>query len=144
MRDFRSHQILFSSINFIIFLLIFSILINCGTTVKAGQIGIAWKPFSQVSLQKEPLFPGFYILFPWNDIYTYSTQWDSNTEIVDVMTKDDLQVNVSSTIIIRPIRDELYQLQIEIGTDYYAKIVRPEFRTSVRNIVAVYQFTQMS
>ncbi|NBU97092.1 MAG: prohibitin family protein [Spirochaetia bacterium] len=144
MRIFRSNHNLLLIINYISILLFILIFSNCGSTVKAGQIGLVWKPFSQVSLQKEPLFPGFYLLFPWNDIYTYSTQWDSNTEIVDVMTKDDLQVNVSSTIIIRPAREELYQLQIEIGTDYYAKIVRPEFRTSVRNIVSVYQFTQIS
>ena len=126
------------------YLFSFLLLNSCGTIVKAGQIGIMWRPFNKESLDREPLGPGFHLLLPWNDIYAYSTQWDSNTEVVDVMTKDDLQINVSSTIIIRPVRDELFQLQLEIGTEYYTKIVKPEFRTSVRNILSAYQFTQIS
>ncbi|XDD49768.1 prohibitin family protein [Leptospira sp. WS92.C1] len=129
---------------FLIFLLI-SIL-NCGATVRPGEIGLFWKPFgiSDVGLSKDPVFNGFYWLLPWNDIYTYSTQWNSYKEKVDVLTNDDLKIDVQAVIIMRPIRDEIFQLHVEVGPEYYRSIVQPEFRASIRNVVSHHQMIQIS
>ncbi len=118
----------------------------CGSTVKAGEIGLFWKPFglSDIGLHKEPVLSGFYWLYPWNDIYTYSTQWNAYKEKVDVLTNDDLKIDVQAIVIMRPIRDEVYQLHIEVGPEYYRSIVQPEFRASIRNVVSHHQMIQIS
>ncbi|PJZ54004.1 prohibitin family protein [Leptospira adleri] len=120
--------------------------LNCGSTVHPGQIGLFWKPFgvTDVGLSKDPVLNGFYWLLPWNDIYTYSMQWDSHKEKVDVLTNDDLKIDVQAVIILRPIREEIYQLHVEVGPEYYRSIVQPEFRASIRNIVSHHQMIQIS
>ncbi|TGL76973.1 prohibitin family protein [Leptospira yasudae] len=129
---------------FLALLLVFTL--NCGSTVHPGQIGLFWKPFgvTDVGLSKDPVLNGFYWLLPWNDIYTYSTQWDSHKEKVDVLTNDDLKIDVQAVIILRPIREEIYQLHIEVGPEYYRSIVQPEFRASIRNVVSHHQMIQIS
>ncbi len=54
----------------------------------------------------------------WDDVYVYSVQWGSFAEEVYALSSDDLQVNVKSTIIIRPIPEEIYFLAQEIGPDW--------------------------
>ncbi|RHX88986.1 prohibitin family protein [Leptospira stimsonii] len=129
---------------FLSVLLVFTL--HCGSTVHPGQIGLFWKPFgiTEVGLSKDPVLNGFYWLLPWNDIYTYSMQWDSHKEKVDVLTNDDLKIDVQAVIILRPIREEIYQLHVEVGPEYYRSIVQPEFRASIRNIVSHHQMIQIS
>ncbi|MBM9501113.1 prohibitin family protein [Leptospira sp. 201903071] len=128
------------------FILLAILTLNCGATVRPGEIGLFWKPFglSDVGLSKDPVFNGFYWLLPWNDIYTYSTQWNSYKEKVDVLSNDDLKIDVQAVIIMRPIREEVYQLHIEVGPEYYRSIVQPEFRASIRNVVSHHQMIQIS
>ncbi|EKJ87272.1 hypothetical protein LEP1GSC017_1641 [Leptospira meyeri serovar Hardjo str. Went 5] len=54
---------------------------------------------------------------PWNSVYVYSVQWSSYQEKVEVLTRDDLTITVSATIIIRPIQNEIYDLEMEIGRE---------------------------
>lgn len=124
----------------ILFLLFSSCL---GVSVKGGEMGLLWRPLSE-GLVKEPLFAGFHFLLPWNDIFIYSVQWNSYIETVDVLTQDDLKIDVTAVIILRPVSSEIYSLQKEIGPEYYKKLVRAEFRTSVRNAMAKYQMIQIS
>ncbi|MDV6235388.1 prohibitin family protein [Leptospira ellisii] len=130
---------------FFVVLLLFGTL-NCGATVRPGEIGLFWKPFgiTDVGLSKDPVLNGFYWLLPWNDIYTYSTQWNSYKEKVDVLTNDDLKIDVQAVIIMRPVRDEIFQLHVEVGPEYYKSIVQPEFRASIRNVVSHHQMIQIS
>ncbi len=116
---------------------------NCWTTVKGGEVGVLWKPWNE-GLVQQPVPSGVHLLFPWNDIFIYSTQWSSHIETVDVLTQDDLKIDVTAVIIMRPLYAEIFTLQKEIGPDYYKKLVKAEFRASVRNAAAKYQMIQIS
>lgn len=83
---------------------------GCVSTVKPGEVGLRWQPWGS-GLQKDPLRPEVYVYAPWNDIYTYKVQWNSFSEQVEILTKDDLKVLVVSTVIVRPNPGEIYQLQ---------------------------------
>jgi prohibitin 1 len=111
--------------------------VGCGVSVKPGERGLRWYPLSE-GLMNEPLQNGFYWRAFWNDIYVYSVQWGSFTEEVDALSSDDLQVNVKSAIIIRPIPEEIYFLAQEVGPDWYPKVVQPEFLSAVRSVVSGY------
>ncbi len=120
-----------------------SFAIGCVSTVKPGEVGLRWQPWGS-GLQKEPLRPEVYVYAPWNDIYTYKIQWNSFSEQVEILTKDDLKVLVVCTVIVRPKPDEIYQLQQEIGPDFYQKVVKPQLRTSVRNALSTYNMVEIS
>lgn len=121
------------SLLFIMFLLTEA----CGTTVQPGQRGLRWHPFTE-GLSTQPLKNGFYWRAPWNDVYLYDVKWQSFTENVDALSADDLQVLIKAVIILRPIAEEVYFLAQEVGSDFYARIVRPEFMAAVRSVVSGY------
>ncbi len=77
-------------------------------------------------------------------MYKFSTQWQSYKEKVEVLTRDDLTIAVTADIIIRPKQNELYDLQMELGIDYYGKVVKPQFRTAIRNILSAYNMVSIS
>ncbi len=127
-----SHPILFATA--------FSLLITtgcAGTTVQPGQRGLFWHPFSE-GLSTQPLKDGFYWRAPWNSVYLYDVKSQSYTESVDALSADDLQVLIKAAIILRPIPEEVYFLAHEVGTDFYPRIVKPEFLAAVRSVVSGY------
>jgi regulator of protease activity HflC (stomatin/prohibitin superfamily) len=109
----------------------------CGTTVQPGQRGLFWHPFSE-GLSSQPLKDGYYWRAPWNDVYLYDIRWQSFTEDIDALSADDLQVLIKAAIILRPIPEELYFLNQEVGSDYYPRIVKPQFMATVRSVVSGY------
>jgi regulator of protease activity HflC (stomatin/prohibitin superfamily) len=109
----------------------------CGSTVQPGQRGLRWHPFTE-GLSAQPLKNGFYWRAPWNDVYVYDVKWQSYTETVDALSADDLQVIIKSVVILRPIAEEIHFLATEIGSDFYSRIVRPEFMAAVRSVVSGY------
>ena len=122
------------------FLIVLLLLLSsacAGTSVQPGQRGLMWRPFSE-GLSTEPLKDGFYWRAPWNDIYLYDVRWQSFTEGVDALSADDLQVLVKAAIILRPIPEEVYFLAHEVGSDFYPRIVKPEFLAAVRSVVSGY------
>jgi regulator of protease activity HflC (stomatin/prohibitin superfamily) len=110
---------------------------GCGSTVQPGQRGLRWRPLSE-GLSSQPLKNGFYWRAPWNDIYVYDVRWQSYTENVDALSADDLQVLIKAVIILRPIAEEVHFLAQEVGADFYARVVRPEFMAAVRSVVSGY------
>ena len=113
-----------------------------GTSVQPGQRGLMWRPFSE-GLSTEPLKDGFYWRAPWNNIYVYDVRWQSHTEDVDALSADDLQVLVKAAIILRPIPEEVYFLAHELGTDFYPRVVKPEFLAAVRSVVSGYSMVNV-
>jgi len=120
---------------FLLSLLVF--VSSCATVVDPGKVGLKWYPISE-GLCDVPLKNGLYMHFPWNDVIQYSLQWRSYSEKVDVLTKDDLHVEVVTSVIVRPIESEIYKLQLEIGNDFYPNVVKPKFQTVVRSELANY------
>ena len=109
----------------------------CGITVQPGERGLFWRPLSE-GLSNEPLKDGFYWQAPWNNLYRYDIRWQSYTEDIDALSQDDLQVSIKAAIILRPIAKDLYFLQQDLGPDYYAHIVKPQFMAAVRSVVSGY------
>jgi regulator of protease activity HflC (stomatin/prohibitin superfamily) len=59
-------------------------------------------------------------------------------ENIDGMSSDGLKVLVKAAIILRPVADEIHFLQQEVGTDFYGRMVRPEFVGTARSVIANY------
>jgi regulator of protease activity HflC (stomatin/prohibitin superfamily) len=110
---------------------------GCGKTIDAGKRGLRWYPMT-AGLMKEPLKDGYYWHAPWNDVFAYDVRLQSFTEKVDALTADDLSVTLHAAITMRPIAEEVYFLAQEVGHNWYQQLVRPQFLSAVRGVVAQY------
>jgi regulator of protease activity HflC (stomatin/prohibitin superfamily) len=54
------------------------------------------------------------------------------------LTADDLSVSVRVVITMSPIAEEIYFLAQEVGPNWYQQLVRPQFLSAVRGVVAQY------
>jgi regulator of protease activity HflC (stomatin/prohibitin superfamily) len=91
-----------------------------------------------VGLEKESLKNGFYWRAPWNDVFEYDVRYQSFSEKIDALTADDLSVTLRVVITMSPIPDEIYFLAQEVGHNWYQQLVRPQFLSAVRGVVAQY------
>ena len=110
---------------------------GCGSTVDAGKRGLRWYPLTS-GLMKEPLKDGYYWHAPWNNVFAYDVRLQSFTEKVDALTADDLSVTLHAAITMRPIAEEIYFLAQEVGSNWYPQLVRPQFLSAARGVVAQY------
>lgn len=115
---------------------------GCGSKVSPGMMGLRYRPLTTGFIDK-PLQEGFYWHLPWNDVITYSLQWQSFTERVDVLTQDDLHIRIDAAVVIRPVAQEIHHLQLEVGPDYYNQIIRPDFLSVARSAVANYTLVEI-
>ncbi len=113
------------------------LLMGCGSTVAPGKMGLRWQPLTS-GLGHEPLKEGFYGHMPWNDVLIMPVQWQSFTERIDVLTKDDLHIEIEASVLVKPLVKELSQLKLMIGSNFYPSVVKPEFLTVARNTLANY------
>ena len=113
------------------------VLNGCGRTIDPGMRGLRWNPISG-GLQKESLTSGFYWRAPWNDVLEYDVRYQSFSEKMDALTADDLSVSLRVVITMSPIAEEVYFLAQEVGPNWYQQLVRPQFLSAVRGVVAQY------
>jgi len=110
---------------------------GCGRTIDPGMRGLRWYPLT-AGLVNEPLKNGFYWRAPWNDVFEYDVRYQSFSEKIDALTADDLSVSLRVVITMSPIPEEVYFLAQEVGHNWYQQLVRPQFLSAVRGVVAQY------
>lgn len=130
-----------------LFIFLVIVLVNCATLytqVPLGHKAVLW---DSATRQGEVLEPGRYnIAFaPSKRIDIYDLRWQSYKENhVEVITQDDLHIDVVASIIIRPDPTKIKELHSEVGSNYYKTIVQSEFRTAIRNILSAYPYVQIA
>ncbi len=82
--------------------------------------------------------------WPWVRMIDYNLQWQTYSEKVAILTKDELHINMTVSVTLRPKKDELPLLELEVGRDYYDNIVRPEFISITRNVFSSYKYSRVS
>lgn len=112
--------------------------------VKPGTQAMKWRPYGN-GLQTQKIYKdGVVWHWPWNGVVRYSVQWQTFTEDVSILTKDELHIPITVSVTLRPVETELTQLELEVGLDYYQNVVRPEFVSLTRNIFADYEYKVVS
>ncbi len=117
--------------------------IGC-SVVNPGTQAMKWSPYGK-GLKTEQIYKdGIVWHMPWNGVVRYNIQWQTYTEQVAVLTKDELHIPIIVSVTLRPIEAELAQLELEVGQDYYKSVVKPEFISLARNIFADYEYKVVS
>ena len=71
-------------------------------------------------------------------MFEYDVRYQSFTEKIDALTADDLSVTLRVALTMSPSPEEIYFLAQEVGHNWYQQLVRPQFLSAVRGVVAQY------
>jgi regulator of protease activity HflC (stomatin/prohibitin superfamily) len=121
--------------------LILIALAGCATSVDPGNVGLY--VYAGRGLDKQVLKEGLYWHLPWNHILMYPAQWNEYEEKMNVLTQDDVHLEVQAGIAIRPNVAELYDLQQDLGVRYYDTVVQSAFFTATRTVLAHYNMVDL-
>lgn len=94
---------------------------------------------------------GIQFVAPWTGMQNMSVQLENYTmsssssegsktgdDSVPVNTKDQVQVNVDSTVLFRLTRSQARSVYVNIGKDFVAQVVRPTIRSAIRDAAVGY------
>jgi regulator of protease activity HflC (stomatin/prohibitin superfamily) len=136
-------------ISIIIILVVIIILTNMIIVVPAGYTGVYYL-FGQVKDQE--LHSGIHLINPFANVenmtirteqYTMSVAPSEGQRIgddsIDAITKEGLTVKLDMTVLYHLIEDQASDVYRNIGSDYAEKIIRPEVRNAIREVIALYE-----
>ncbi len=107
-------------------------------TLQPGQKGIIFKKFSGGLDKKNIYNAGFHIIAPWNDMIIYDIKEQKVDEMMDVLDKNGLSIHVDVSVRFYPVYTEIGQLHEKFGVKYIDKLVIPEVRSTVRQVMGRY------
>ena len=118
------------------FLLIVLTMVSSATfvTIDSGERGVLFRRFA--GLDKETTYaPGFHVVAPWNTMYVYEVREAQLEEEMEVLSSNGLNIKVDVTARIRPNFGEVALLHETFGREYMERLIRPEVRSSVRQVI---------
>ncbi len=135
----------------IIFLIIILIVIFSGMVVivPAGETGV-YHLFGKVKDQE--LHSGFHFKNPLASVTKMSIRTEEYTmsitkgegqikgaDAIQALTKEGLRVDLDITVLYHLKEDKASDIYKNVGLDYVSKIIRPNIRSGIREVVALYQ-----
>lgn len=107
-------------------------------TIDAGHKGVLFRKFGG-GLDKENVYgQGFHIIAPWNTMYVYDIRIQEQTEEMDVLAENGLNIHIDLSFRYRAIPEDIASMHDEIGREYADKIVIPEIRAATRKVIGEY------
>jgi regulator of protease activity HflC (stomatin/prohibitin superfamily) len=121
----------------------FLILISSGgcmtTSIGSGGLGVKFNPLSGGTDLDKVYGEGLNIHAPWVEVIQYDVRVQEQLEQLNALSSNGLTIGMEISIRWRPDADSLPNLHQTYGTDYAEKLVLPELRSAVREVVG--QFT---
>jgi regulator of protease activity HflC (stomatin/prohibitin superfamily) len=115
---------------------------GCGAVIEPGHRGLLFKPRAG-GLQHDVLGPGYHRVGVYGRIDDFDVTYSTKKELLHTISQEGLSMNVRVAIIYRPVVSELYDLDTEIGPNYYDEVVGPEFRTATRGVFARHSYAEV-
>ncbi len=107
-------------------------------TLQPGEKGVIFKKFAG-GLDKEHVYgAGFHLIAPWNDMIIYDVREQKVDETMDVLDKKGLPISVDVSVRFYPIYNKIGELHEKFGVKYIDKLVVPEVRSTVRQVMGRY------
>jgi prohibitin 1 len=107
------------------------------------QVGVKFDPFNG-GIQPQVYQQGIHTKAPWQSISTFNTATQSynmtqgQNDIVEVVTKEGLNIELSITILYNILPDKAPLIKNSFGEDgiYQESVVRPAIRSVIRSVLA--------
>jgi regulator of protease activity HflC (stomatin/prohibitin superfamily) len=107
------------------------------TSIESGFAGVRYSKLTGTDLTKT-VGEGLVAHAPWVDIIEYDARVQEQLEEITALSSNGLQIGMDASIRWRPEAAKLPQLHQDYGVEYYRKLVQPELRSAVREIVGRY------
>jgi regulator of protease activity HflC (stomatin/prohibitin superfamily) len=104
-------------------------------TLKPGERGVIFYKFGNGIDKENILMPGFHVKAPYNELYTYDVTENQVEETLDVLDKNGLSINVDVSVRFHPMFDKIGYIQETFQQDYINRLVVPEVRSTVRQVM---------
>lgn len=107
------------------------------TTIGSGEGAVKFSVFGGTDLDQ--LYgEGLQIHAPWVTLLRYDVRIQEQLEDIQALSSNGLSIGLDASIRWHPMGDQLANLHVTYGPDYYRKLVQPELRSAVREIVGQY------
>lgn len=106
--------------------------------VKSGERAVLFNTLSGELQKNKIIGPGFHVKAPWVDEYVYDVTENQIEETMDVLDKNGLNINVDITVRFHPIYDSIGEIYETFRKDYISRLVIPEVRSTVRQVMGRY------
>jgi hypothetical protein len=120
----------------------------CGyQTVQPGHLGLRYDP--GVGLRRDVVPEGKHNL-GWclfrdcGRIVDFDVTFSTKHEDLKTTSQEGLALDLKLSVIYKPIISELYELDSEVGLDYYEEVVGPEFRSAASGVFAHHSYTELA
>ncbi|MEO6575352.1 MAG: SPFH domain-containing protein [Polyangiaceae bacterium] len=113
-----------------------------GETIEPGHRGLFFDPRNG-GLQHEVLAPGYHKVGMHGRIDDFDVTYSTNKEEVRTTSQEGLALDLKVAIRYRPVVAELYELDTEVGPNYYEEVVGPEFRSAARGVFARHSYLDL-
>jgi len=107
------------------------------TSIGSGESAVKYSIFGGTDLDKR-YGEGIQVHAPWVNLITYDVRVQEQLEDIDALSSNGLSIGMDASVRWHPDGAELADLHVTYGQDYYRKLVQPELRSAVREIVGQY------
>lgn len=111
-------------------------------TVEPGHRGLIFDPFHG-GLQHDVLDPGTYRLPAFGRMVDFDVTYSTTKEELRTTSAEGLVLELRMEIRFRPVVSQLYELDTEVGANYYDEVIGPEFRSAVRGVFANHSYKEL-
>jgi regulator of protease activity HflC (stomatin/prohibitin superfamily) len=84
-----------------------------------------------------------YYIAPFNHIEDFDITYSTRKEKIETKSQEGLHLTMNIAVIYRPIVDQLYDLDADIGLNYYDEVIGPEFRSACRGVFAHHSYLEL-
>ncbi|MEM1126118.1 MAG: prohibitin family protein [Bacteroidota bacterium] len=122
----------------LVFLIVAGLAGGCmTTTIRSGEGAVKYSIFGGTDIDKI-YAEGIQVHAPWVDLVRYDLRVQEQLEDITALSSDGLSIGMDVSIRWRAAGQQLPNLHVTYGVDYYRKLVQPELRSAVREVVGQY------
>lgn len=122
----------------VLVILLVIILTNIFVILQPTERGVVFKKYTTGLDVDNIKGEGLNVVAPWNDVIIFQIDEQQIEETMDVLSKDGLSISIDVSLRFRPKPDEIGYLYRSFRNGYVEKLIRPELRSAVRQIIGQY------
>lgn len=107
-------------------------------TLSPTERAVVFYKFGQGLDKDNVIGPGFHVKAPWNEVFTFDVSENKVEEGMDVLDKSGLSISVDVSVRFTPVPHRIGYIQETFQSDYISRLVIPEVRSSVRQVMGRY------
>jgi regulator of protease activity HflC (stomatin/prohibitin superfamily) len=115
---------------------------GCSYVLEPGHRGLMFDP-RHGGLQHEILNEGRHWQGLYGQVIDFDVTYSEHTEDIHTISAEGLAMDLKLSISFRPVVSELYDLDVEIGANYYQEVIGPEFKTAARGVFSRHGYQEV-